>query len=133
MCVELLAENHIVFKKRFSKFAAYTKRDLINVYEHLKGGCTHDRVRLFSVLPRARTGDNGHKLGHRKFILNIRKQFCVVQVLEHWHREIVQRGCAVSSLKIFISLYMSVSILLWMTLLEQGLILQKFLPASTLL
>ncbi|KFV76411.1 hypothetical protein N308_05882, partial [Struthio camelus australis] len=29
---------------------------------------------------------NGHKLNHRKFHLNLRKNFFTVRVTEHWHR-----------------------------------------------
>ncbi|KFV82929.1 hypothetical protein N308_04414, partial [Struthio camelus australis] len=29
---------------------------------------------------------NGHKLKHRKFHLNLRKNFSTVRVTEHWHR-----------------------------------------------
>jgi len=32
-------------------------------------------VRLFSVMPSARTRGNGHKLKHRKLALNIRNHF----------------------------------------------------------
>lgn len=34
------------------------------------------------VMPSARTRDNGHKLEHP---LNIRKNFCDVQMMEHWN------------------------------------------------
>ncbi|KFV87251.1 hypothetical protein N308_01825, partial [Struthio camelus australis] len=29
---------------------------------------------------------NGHKLNHRKFYLNLRKNFLTVRVTEHWNR-----------------------------------------------
>ncbi|KFV87269.1 hypothetical protein N308_01844, partial [Struthio camelus australis] len=29
---------------------------------------------------------NGHKLNHRKFHLNLRKNFLTVRVTEHWNR-----------------------------------------------
>jgi len=47
------------------------------VYEYLKGGCK-DGARLFSVVSRERVKDNGHKMKHRRFPLNIRKHHFTV-------------------------------------------------------
>jgi len=45
-----------------------------------------DRTRLFSMASSDRIRNNGHKLKHRKFCLNIRRHFFTVRVVEHWHK-----------------------------------------------
>ena len=60
--------------------------DLINAYKNLKGGYQEDKARLFPVVPSDRTRGNRHKLKHRKFCLNMRKNFFPLRVTEHWHR-----------------------------------------------
>ena len=38
------------------------------------------------VVANSRTRSNGHKLEHRKFRTNTKKNFFIVRVMEHWNR-----------------------------------------------
>lgn len=96
----------------------------------LKKGRKEDEVGLFSVVLSNRKRGKGHK--HRRIHLNIRENFYIVKVTEHWH---MPRKVAESpSLKIFKS-YLDVVLgnLLLVALLEQGIApsnLQESLPTS---
>lgn len=55
--------------------------------KRLRGGAKGvDVGGFFPVVPSTKNRGYRHNLEHRRFPLDIRKHFCAVQVMEHWHR-----------------------------------------------
>ena len=70
----------------FSLEKTRLRGDLIKVYKYLRCGRQRDLAILFSVFFGDRTRGNGHKIQHRKFRTNMRKNFFTVRVTERWDR-----------------------------------------------
>ena len=92
--------EHLSYEQRLMELGLFSLKkrrlrgDLTNAYKYLKGGCQKDGVKLFSVVPSDRTRGNGHKLKHKKFQVNSRKNFFTLRMTEPWNR--LSRGLLVS-------------------------------------
>ena len=84
--------EHLSYEERLRDLGLFRLKkrrlrgDLINAYKSVKGGCQEDGAKPFSAVPSNRTRGNRHKLKHRKFRLNMRKNFFPLRVMESWPR-----------------------------------------------
>ena len=74
--------------------------DVISPYRYLESECQTGRARLFPVALSDRSRGSGHKLEHRKFHTNMRKNLFILRVMEHWNKW--STGIVELSLEIFI-------------------------------
>ena len=84
--------DYLPCEKRLSDLSLFNlekrrlRGDLINAYKYLKCESQRDMANLFSAVYGDRTRGNSHKLEHRKYCTNMRRNFFTVRVTELWNR-----------------------------------------------
>ena len=83
----IMGLEHLLHEKRLRDLGLLrlekTEIRSISAFKYLKGGCQEDGARLFSV---AQQHGKGHKMEHRKFLINMRKNFFTLRVTEQWNK-----------------------------------------------
>jgi len=74
--------------------------DLTAAFRYLQGAYRKDGEGLFTRVCGDRTRRNGCTLKEGRFRLDIRKKFCIVRVVKHWHR-LPREAVAAPSLAVF--------------------------------
>lgn len=78
--------EHVCYEERVRELCLFSlgkkrlRGDLINEHKYLKDRCQEDWARFFSVVPHDRMRGNMHKLEHRKFHLNTKRNFFTLRV-----------------------------------------------------
>lgn len=73
--------EHLPYEEKLRQLYLFSLEEaevwLINDYKYIKGECHEDEVRLFLVITKGKKMGKGYKLEHKRFHLNLRRNFSV--------------------------------------------------------
>ena len=72
--------EHLSYDERLRELGLFSPE-----IQNAREGAKKMEPGFFLLVPSDRTRGSGHKLKHRRFLLNIRKHFLTMRVTEHWH------------------------------------------------